>query len=281
MAAPAAWTCPGCHQRTLTSYCAQCGEEPASPRDLTLRGLAEKVLHAVTSIDARAARTAQCLLRQPGELTLSWVQGRRKPFVAPFQLFLIANVLFFALQWLTGANIFSSTLASHLHQQDWSEFAAERVQRHLEATGQSMEAYAPLFDRAVVLHAKSLILLMAAPFTLVLPIVFVRKRRPFMTHVVFAMHLYSFLLLLFCAAILVGRLSEWAGLGGLNAPMVDSVLSVALLGTCALYIHAAIGPVYGSRGALRVVQATVLAIAVAAIVLGYRFALLLITLHST
>jgi hypothetical protein len=44
---------------------------------------------------------------------------------------------------------------------------------------------------------------------------------------------------------------------------------------------AAIGPVYGSRGALRVVQATVLATAVAAIELGYRFALLLITLHST
>ncbi|WP_422822987.1 DUF3667 domain-containing protein [Variovorax humicola] len=27
----------------------------------------------------------------------SWMEGIRKPYVAPFQLFLLANVLFFAL----------------------------------------------------------------------------------------------------------------------------------------------------------------------------------------
>jgi len=42
------------------------------------------------------------LLQHPGELTLAWTRGVRKPYVAPFQLFLIANVLFFALQSATG-----------------------------------------------------------------------------------------------------------------------------------------------------------------------------------
>jgi hypothetical protein len=101
-AAVVPWTCPTCNAVVATAFCARCGEEPVSARDLTLRGLAARLLHALTSIDARAVRTTRCLLRHPGELTLSWVRGIRKPYVAPFQLFLLANVTFFGLQWLTG-----------------------------------------------------------------------------------------------------------------------------------------------------------------------------------
>lgn len=123
MSNSASWICPSCKVTVVTSFCARCGEEPLSPRDLTLRGLIEKVIYGLTSIDARAARSARELLRRPGHLTLAWTEGVRKPFVAPFQLFLIANVLLFALQWLTGDNVFSSSLDSHLHQQDWSGLA--------------------------------------------------------------------------------------------------------------------------------------------------------------
>ena len=41
-----------------TPYRARCGEEPLPPRDLTLRRLAEKAIHAVASMDARAVRSA-------------------------------------------------------------------------------------------------------------------------------------------------------------------------------------------------------------------------------
>ena len=91
------WTCPMCQASVATPFCPRCGEEPLKPRDLTLRGVAEKALHALTSIDARVARSAAELLRRPGELTLAWTRGVRRPYVAPFQLFLIANVIFFAL----------------------------------------------------------------------------------------------------------------------------------------------------------------------------------------
>ena len=107
--------------KVKTPFCPRCGEEPLASRDLTLRGIVEKFLHVFASIDARAARSARLLLRRPGELTLAWIRGVRKPYVAPFQLFLIANVLFFALQSLTGENVFSSSLDSHLHHQDWSD----------------------------------------------------------------------------------------------------------------------------------------------------------------
>lgn len=275
------WTCPTCRVSVTTPFCARCGEEPLAPRDLTLRGLTEKVFHAVTSIDARTARTGWMLLRHPGQLTLAWTSGVRKAYVAPFQLFLIANVLFFALQWLTSENVFSSSLDSHLHHQDWSDLAQSLLARKLESTHTSLEQYELAFDRAVVLNAKSLILLMTMPFALLLPLAFFRERRPFMAHVAFSLHLYTFLLLVFCIALLAAKVSALLGFGGLEAAWVDNVLSVANLAACAVYIYLAIGLFYGATGALRVTKAVVLAIAVAAIVLGYRFVLFLITLYTT
>jgi hypothetical protein len=263
-----------------TRFCARCGEEPLPPRDLTLRGFAEKLLHALTSIDARAARSAWQLLH-PGALTVAWVNGIRKPYVAPFQLFLIANVLFFGVQWATGENVFSSSLDSHLHHQDWSELARSSLSRRLEQTHLTIQQYEPIFDRAVVLNAKSLVVLMTLPFALVLPLVFLRAARPFMMHVVFSLHLYTFLLILFCVALLAAKLSALLGHGGLDAPMVDNVASVANLSACALYLYLAIRPVYGARGFLRVAKTLALTVVAAAVVIGYRFSLFFITLHGT
>lgn len=281
MACIAPWTCPICKISVETPFCAQCGEESHPPADLTLRGLAAKILHALTSIDARAARSARVLLQHPGELTLAWASGIRKPYVAPFQLFLIANVLFFTVQLATSENVFSSPLESHLHHQDWSELAQSSLAYRLQATQMTLAQYEPTFDRAVVLNAKSLIFLMALPFALLLPLAFLRERRPFMTHVVFALHLYTFLLLLFCLALLAARLSALIGFGGLDTPMVDNVLSVLNLAACAVYVYLAVHPVYGVTGVKRVAQSIALALSVAAIVIGYRFVLFFITLYGT
>ena len=209
------------------------------------------------------------------------MKGVRKVYVAPITLFLLINVLFFAVQSLTGETVFSSPLESHLNHQDWSAFAHSLVARKLQATGTTLDAYAAVFDSAVVVHAKSLIILMSVPFALLLPVVFVRARRPFMTHVVFSLHLYAFLLLLFCFALLAASVSAWLDFGGLETSAVDNVLSVFNLAACGLYLYLAIGPVYGTTGGRRLLPALLLAVAVAAIVIGYRFALFFITVLTT
>ncbi len=65
-------------------------------------------------------------------LTVAYVQGQRMPYTGPIQLFLIANVLFFALQSSTNMNIVSSQLDSHIYNQDWSVLAQRLVSHHLE-----------------------------------------------------------------------------------------------------------------------------------------------------
>lgn len=274
-----AWTCRTCSTVVTTRYCPQCGDRPVLPRDLALRGLLHQLLNAVSSIDGRLLRTLRTLFVRPGALTVAWVQGPRKPHVGPIQLFLLANVVFVAAQSMTGTNIFSSTLESHLHHQDWSGLAQRMVAKRLQSGPTTLEAYAPTFNRAVALYAKWLVILMAIPFAVLLPILFVRAPRPFVVHVVFAVHVYSFLLFLYCAALAISGIDLVCGGAGLESPRFDTILTLFNLSACTAYLHAAIGRVYGARGATRVVTSLILAVAILAIVLAYRFGLLVLTLR--
>src|SRR6185436_1958957 len=128
--APEAWVCPTCASTVETPYCPACGERPVLPRELTLRGVFHQLCQAVSSIDGRLIRSLRTVLIRPGALTVAYAEGRRKPFMGPFQVFLLANVVFVAAQSLTGMNVlFSSTLDSHLNHQDWSALAQRLVAR--------------------------------------------------------------------------------------------------------------------------------------------------------
>jgi hypothetical protein len=203
------------------------------------------------------------------------------PYTGPIQLFLIANVLFFAMQSLTNTNIVSSQLDSHLYNQDWSVLAQRLVSNRLGTMDQTLELYAPIFNNAVVTNAKSLIILMTVPFTLLLPTLFFRAWQPFVAHIVFSLHLYTFLLLLFCVCVAIAGMDVLFGGEGLNSAGMDNVLSLFNLVACAVYLYIATGRVYGGNGIIRAVKVALLAPAVAVILLGYRFIIFLITLYST
>jgi len=281
VATTAPWTCPTCRTHLSTRYCPACGESPPHTRDLTIRGFLREIVAGVTSIDGRLIRSFRCLLARPGELSVAFVEGRRKPYIAPFQLFLIANVAFFAVESLTGGTVLAAPLHSHLHQQDWSAFASSLVTHRLQQRGVALAAYAPVFDRAVVLNAKTLVALMVLPFALALPLVFYRSGRPFVGHVVFSLHLYAFVLLLFCVMMAVARIDQSIGGGGLRSRQVDVVLTTLVLIASAVYLYRASGRFYGSARALRGVRAVGLAFAMVAIAVGYRFLVFLITFYTT
>ena len=115
MPEPEPWICAACNTTVSTPYCPRCGERPLRARELTLRGLFDLLVQAFTSIDGRLIRSLRYLVSRPGFLTVAYLQGRRKPYVGPVPLFLIANVMFFATESLTGGKIFTTPLDAHLH----------------------------------------------------------------------------------------------------------------------------------------------------------------------
>ena len=278
---PAApWFCPNCRLEVATPFCPRCGERPIKTEDLTFGGALARIVHAATSIDGRVLRTFRRLLRHPGTLTRAYVDGQRKPYATPFAIFLIANVLFFTVQSLTHISVLGSSLDSHLHVQDWKETAQALLDRHLQATHTTLAAYAPVFDRAVVVNAKSLVILMALPFAGLLALLFLGRHRRFMAHLAFSLHLYAFLMLLFSLAVLFAKVVSALGGPGLESAAMDNGLSMFNLVASGIYIHAALGPAYEVAGMQRLVKALLLTLAAPVLVLGYRFAIFLITLYT-
>ena len=274
------WFCPNCRLEVPTPFCPRCGERPIQTADLTFGGALARILHAATSIDGRVLRTFRRLLRHPGTLTRAYVDGQRKPYATPFAIFLIANVLFFTVQSLTHISVLGSTLDSHLHLQDWKDLAQVLLDRRLQATNTTLAAYAPVFDRAVVVNAKSLVILMVLPFAGLLALLFIGQRQRFMAHLAFSLHLYAFLMLLFSLAVLFAKLVSAFGGPGIESAGMDNGLSLFNLAVSGLYIHAALGPAYGISGMQRFLKALALTLAAPALVLAYRFAIFLITLQT-
>jgi hypothetical protein len=275
------WNCPSCGRNRATAFCPSCGEKPLRPTDLTLADLGGQLLREFSSIDGKLARSLRALLTRPGALSVAHVAGRRQAYLGPLQLFFVANALFVAVQSLTHANIFSSPLASHLRSQDWSPLARSLVGERLAARHVTLSSYAESFDRAAVLNAKAMIILMALAFAPLLPLLFHRARRAFGAHIVFALHAYAFILVLMCVSLAAAEAHLLAGGMGLASPAVDLALTGFNLLACAVYLYFATGAFYGSRGLPRLAKLAVLAIAVGALIVLYRFAIFLITFAMT
>lgn len=272
------WTCPNCNRSIDTAFCAACGESPVDTSGLTLKGISKKLINTFGDIDGRLVRTYRGLLQRPGMLAVAYLRGQRMPYTAPFKVFLFANMLFFAMQSLTNTSIVSETLASHLQNQDWSELAQQLVAHRIAALQTTLDLFAPVFDHAVVINAKSLIILMVLPFTLLLSVTFYGEHRPFVAHAVFALHFYAFLLLLFCVLLAVVAVDKWFGWGGMA--YLDKPLFAVTLAASAIYLYFATGTTYLAKGARRVVKVLALTLIVGAMISGYRFVIFIITLYS-
>jgi len=279
--AVAPWTCPTCREAQSTTFCPRCGEQPLDARSLTLTGLAGQLFAALTSIDGRLLRSFRYLVGRPGALTSAFLRGRRRGFIGPVSLFLVANVLYFAAESLTDGLVFTTPLQSHLNNQPWSGWARTLAASRFSNDQAALLDYATRFDNQIALNARSLILMMVVAFTPLAALVFRKAKRPFAAHAVFSLHLYAFMLLLFSIATAIPAATVLSGAVRSTSRLLDAVLSIGLLLACAVYVYVGSAAVYGGSRGRRIVQATVLAIGMGAIVLAYRFVLLLITWSTT
>src|SRR5262245_56180325 len=87
------WTCPTCSAAVATPFCPACGEREPHPQELTLPGMLHHAVQAFSNLDGRLWWTVGVLLRRPGQLTVLFHDGSRKPYIGPFTLFLLTNVL--------------------------------------------------------------------------------------------------------------------------------------------------------------------------------------------
>jgi hypothetical protein len=276
------WVCPTCGAECRAAYCAGCGERRFAAKDLTMRALFAQAVESLTNTDGRVYRSFKTLLLRPGELTRAYAEGRRKPYVGPVQLFLVANVLFFLLQSAFGFQALSNTLHSHLEDQVYSAHARELAADRFAELGTTRAAFAPIFDAAVSVNAKVLVVLLVPMFALIVWAASWGSGRAAAVHAVFALHFVAFLLLALTLVfpLVFFPLTVVFELAHVPVGWVDVMGTWLLFALCSAYAYRAFGCVYGGAVAWRVAKAVLLGFAWVPVVRLYRFAVFLITLYT-
>ena len=161
------WVCPTCGQPAERKFCPDCGEKRPSKSDFSMRHFFTHALGEFFHFDSKIFRSFRLLYARPGFLTGEYVRGCRKPYLHPFQLFFIANLVYFLMLPLIGWTGLRTTLYIHTHNMEYSRLAARMVAAKTAARGVTPEQFAQAFDHSVDVQARSLVVIMVPMLSLI------------------------------------------------------------------------------------------------------------------
>lgn len=215
--------CVSCGAPLSGPYCSRCGERTLEPEALTLRHfLVHTVAHELLSVDGALWRSLRLLFVRPGQLSLEYAAGRRRPYVNPFRLLLLAIIAYALLStgrvmtWNLGPVTVS--MAPALGRRSGSvegtidSIDPYRLLRRQVAAKQQQLASAPARERfhdRLATFAQPVSFTNVVLFAATLHLAFRRRRRRFLEHLAFSMHVLSFVLLSSLALVLAFHVRFW------------------------------------------------------------------------
>jgi Protein of unknown function (DUF3667) len=251
-------------------------EPPPEQKTLSMQHITHDALHDLLHFDSKLFKTLPALLFKPGlvtERTLAGEQG----YVKPFTLFVFLNFLFFMVK---SRGLFQYSLSGY----EASNFFAGIIAHRQAALGISMEILTERFNTAMRFEQKEYLVLMVPLFALILECLYLFRRRPFATHLVFAFNFYSWFIvymILLPPLFVLADLTLLLFHSSYRAGRSESGLVFAILAGCFVYLLVAVKRVYRDRWWLLIPKSVLLSLSVAAlIVMVFRPALFFIVMHS-
>ena len=239
--------CPECGIALLGKHCHECGGKPPNPHDLTIKHFLHEGLHEFTHLDSKIFRTLRMLILSPGTLSVEYLAGRKRRYVLPLRIFILAFAVNFFLYTRPGVALYDvHFLIASSAQGAAVETVLERAaqKRHM-----SKEA---AFDRINEhwQHNASLFQL-GDVFFFAFGLALINRRRYFGEHLVFSLHTVSFTLLYGAVTWLYylryGFKQNWQ-------------LVLITLAVFAAYLWRAIPKMYGTRGWKALAKASLLVV---------------------
>ncbi len=188
-------TCINCKTKLEGPYCYSCGEKIVTEEDFTIKKLLEQTVDVFTHLDSKIFTTLKFLLLKPGKLSEAYITGLRKPFMKPFQIFILINILFFLL--LSNVDIFripSSFLFDEIDLKGYN--IAKIVEQKIIETNKTKNEIALVYDLKSAILAKTYVITFIPLLSFVFALLFIRKKIQIGKHIVFSTHLFSFLILI-------------------------------------------------------------------------------------
>ena len=236
--------------------------------------------------NTKIVKSLWMLVRRPGYLTLAYMEGRRVPYLHPFRVFLVANVIFFLFATIFGSSPLTTKLATHIESENFfhQDIAERIVAEEVETKWPSYETYEATFDRRIDTFSKTLVFAMIPIMAGLLGLVFVFRKEFAVKHLAFACHAYAFLLLYNFLLFLSLFSTTVVGLLGIHSAFSRTTLEI-IYSTAGLLIQSAFF-FFGFRRAYRTNKGISLVLALAfglliyVILLIYRAILFFATFYS-
>ena len=260
--------CLNCGAPLTGHFCAGCGQRDVPPYP-SVRELAIDAALEFSGWDGRLASTLRTLVRQPGQLTREFLEGRRARYISPIRVYLTASLVYFVIAAsapdvkLESGKTLGLRVGTTSTEAGQPPSRAERVgasaSQALE-TGQALSPaeraaalediarapalMQPLLRRAVedpggfkrrILETMPRMLFVLLPIFAGILALFYRGRK-YPEHLYFAIHLHAFIFLALCVAEL---------LKFTRSPMLVGAASLVASIWIPIYATLAIRRVYG------------------------------------
>jgi hypothetical protein len=132
--------CKNCDTPIQSNYCPDCGQARKTER-ITFRNILSDFFEQVTELDTGFLRTLKGLTLRPGHMIREYILGKRKPYMRPFQFYLIMLAVYFAFNELMdidvmeAGNQFSRNIApaqANARQQEVQNAASQLAGKYMK-----------------------------------------------------------------------------------------------------------------------------------------------------
>lgn len=184
--------CKNCNNDFKGKYCNQCGEKIIDETSFSLTNILAQAFGSITNIDSKLFKTLKLLFFYPGKLTTKFIEGVRVPYMKPFQIFVISNIIFFI--FLSDIDLFR-TPSKWFFVQDFDGIRVLDIVKQIsEESGMKKAQIAIKYDQRSSDLAKGLIVILIPFIALIGKLLNPIKKFEFGKHIVFSTHYFSFVL---------------------------------------------------------------------------------------
>lgn len=233
--------CQNCDSRLTGPYCSVCGQ-----RDIDYSGsfwhILEDALEGALHFDGKFFKSATFIFTRPGFLTKEFIAGRRSRYMHPIRMYVFASFLFFTVSVLTSRTHPLEDGRASVSKTDHSIDASTRKLSDAKGSANGKAALNVAADTVVqgktdehswldarlqvkvdprdkvngkelseeFWHLMPETLILCLPFlALVLKLVYMKSKRAYFDHLIFALHIQAFAFLSFILIWLGGSIGAW------------------------------------------------------------------------
>jgi hypothetical protein len=209
--------CRNCGTQLLSRYCHNCGQDLFAGAQRSVKDLFLNAFTNIFCLDNKIFVTLKYLFFFPGKLSAEYAKGRIVSYVYPSKLFWFISILFIAvassqINWNDTAEKLDETTKEEYQtavDSVYNDVNSETIlsknanrEKIKDTLKQDIPENIDVFKSIFSTYGPFIAFLLVPFFAFLLFVIFHRQKKMFVDHMVFALHIHSFMFLLYTLLIL-------------------------------------------------------------------------------